>query len=159
MLCPAACLADWVFNYHFSNWGAIWLLGSCSLAVLVNASQFLCLGRFSAVSFQVGGLADDWVVGGRVRKGAVCRPGGFLEASIRRGSAAATDPAGGGLPPWASIMRLLIRLLLLLRPACSQVLGHMKTIMVLLGGWLFLGDSITSRKLGGMSLAVLGMVW
>lgn len=26
---------------------------SCTLAVLVNVSQFMCLGRFSAVSFQV----------------------------------------------------------------------------------------------------------
>lgn len=83
--------SEWVFNYHFSSWGATWLLASCSLAVLVNVSQFMCLGRFSAVSF--------------------------------------------------------------------QVLGHMKTIMVLMGGWLFLGDSITGRKLAGMSLAVAGMVW
>ena len=30
------------------------LIASCSLAVLVNVSQFMCLGRFSAVSFQVG---------------------------------------------------------------------------------------------------------
>lgn len=30
------------------------MVASCSLAVLVNVSQFMCLGRFSAVSFQVG---------------------------------------------------------------------------------------------------------
>lgn len=35
----------------------------------------------------------------------------------------------------------------------------MKTILVLLGGWLFLGDSITGRKFAGMCLAVAGMVW
>lgn len=40
-----------------------------------------------------------------------------------------------------------------------QVLGHSKTILVLLGGWLFLGDAATSRKLLGMTLAVLGMIW
>ena len=38
------------------------LIASCSLAVLVNVSQFMCLGRFSAVSFQVG-------VGGGCRGG------------------------------------------------------------------------------------------
>ena len=27
---------------------------SCGCAVFVNVSQFMCLGRFSAVSFQVG---------------------------------------------------------------------------------------------------------
>lgn len=30
------------------------MVASCALAVLVNISQFMCLGRFSAVSFQVG---------------------------------------------------------------------------------------------------------
>ncbi len=40
-----------------------------------------------------------------------------------------------------------------------QVLGHSKTILVLLGGWAFLGDTITSKKFAGMALAVSGMVW
>lgn len=39
-----------------------------------------------------------------------------------------------------------------------QVLGHSKTILVLLGGWLFLGDVITVKQAGGMVLAVAGMV-
>lgn len=39
------------------------------------------------------------------------------------------------------------------------MLGHSKTILVLLGGWAFLGDTITSKKLIGMGLAVSGMVW
>ncbi len=39
-----------------------------------------------------------------------------------------------------------------------QVLGHSKTILVLLGGWMFLGDVISGRQAGGMVLAVLGMV-
>ena len=38
------------------------------------------------------------------------------------------------------------------------MLGHSKTILVLLGGWLFLGDIITARQAGGMALAVAGMV-
>jgi hypothetical protein len=32
---------------------AVTLAASCTLAVAVNVSQFMCLGRFSAVSFQV----------------------------------------------------------------------------------------------------------
>ena len=40
-----------------------------------------------------------------------------------------------------------------------QVLGHSKTVLVLLGGWAFLGDTITPKKFGGMALAVAGMVW
>jgi drug/metabolite transporter (DMT)-like permease len=39
------------------------------------------------------------------------------------------------------------------------VLGHSKTVLVLLGGWAFLGDTITAKKFGGMALAVSGMVW
>jgi solute carrier family 35 protein E3 len=38
------------------------------------------------------------------------------------------------------------------------VLGHSKTIMVLLGGWAFLGDTVTLKQLLGMALAVAGMV-
>ena len=39
-----------------------------------------------------------------------------------------------------------------------QVLGHTKTILVLLGGWMFLGDQISGRQFAGMCLAVAGMV-
>ena len=38
------------------------------------------------------------------------------------------------------------------------MLGHSKTILVLLGGWLFLGDVITAKQAGGMAIAVAGMV-
>jgi len=40
----------------------------------------------------------------------------------------------------------------------SQVLGHAKTVLVLLLGWLYLNDSMSPRKLGGMAMAILGMV-
>ncbi|KAL4418890.1 hypothetical protein ABPG77_002633 [Micractinium sp. CCAP 211/92] len=83
--------SDWVFKYEWSTPALVVMVASCSLAVLVNVSQFMCLGRFSAVSF--------------------------------------------------------------------QVLGHSKTILVLLGGWAFLGDTITAKKFCGMLLAVSGMVW
>ncbi|KAL4443256.1 hypothetical protein ABPG75_010993 [Micractinium tetrahymenae] len=83
--------SDWVFTYEWSTPALVVMVASCSLAVLVNVSQFMCLGRFSAVSF--------------------------------------------------------------------QVLGHSKTILVLLGGWAFLGDTITGKKFCGMLLAVSGMVW
>jgi solute carrier family 35 protein E3 len=39
-----------------------------------------------------------------------------------------------------------------------QVLGHTKTVLVLLMGWLFMNDIITYKKLIGMTLAVTGMV-
>ena len=39
-----------------------------------------------------------------------------------------------------------------------QVLGHTKTVVVLLGGWAFLGDHISLQQFGGMLTAVAGMV-
>lgn len=44
---------DWVFQYNWSTAALVCLAVSCSLAVGVNLSQFACLGRFSAVSYQV----------------------------------------------------------------------------------------------------------
>jgi solute carrier family 35 protein E3 len=43
----------WIADYSWSNAALQQLLLSCGLAVLVNVSQFMCLGRFSAVTFQV----------------------------------------------------------------------------------------------------------
>ncbi len=43
----------WVFQYDWRTAAMVCLGFSCALAVGVNLSQFACLGRFSAVSFQV----------------------------------------------------------------------------------------------------------
>lgn len=45
--------SDWVFNYEFNVPALGCLVVSCFMAIFVNISQFMCLGRFSAVSFQV----------------------------------------------------------------------------------------------------------
>eukprot|EP00898_Chlorokybus_atmophyticus_P007266 jgi/Chlat1/7540/Chrsp62S07041 len=63
---------------------------SCGLAVLGNWSQFLCIGRFDAVSY--------------------------------------------------------------------QVLGHTKTVLVLLLGWTVYDQGVTPRSVGGSLIAVVGMV-
>ncbi|KAB2035741.1 hypothetical protein ES319_D04G174000v1 [Gossypium barbadense] len=42
-------------TYHLSSAAFFFILVSCSLAVFCNISQYLCIGRFSAVSFQVLG--------------------------------------------------------------------------------------------------------
>lgn len=39
-----------------------------------------------------------------------------------------------------------------------QVLGHVKTVLVILGGWLFFGDRVTALQIAGILIAVLGMV-
>ncbi|KAG5542640.1 hypothetical protein RHGRI_022231 [Rhododendron griersonianum] len=44
-----------IANYKMSSAATIFIILSCSLAVFCNVSQYLCIGRFSAVSFQVLG--------------------------------------------------------------------------------------------------------
>ncbi|XP_065881521.1 UDP-rhamnose/UDP-galactose transporter 2-like [Euphorbia lathyris] len=44
-----------VSSYKMSTGAMIFIFMSCSLAVFCNVSQYLCIGRFSAVSFQVLG--------------------------------------------------------------------------------------------------------
>lgn len=44
-----------VTSYKMSSGAAVLIMVSCSLAVFCNVSQYLCIGRFSAVSFQVLG--------------------------------------------------------------------------------------------------------
>ncbi|CAO2817414.1 unnamed protein product [Amaranthus hypochondriacus] len=44
-----------LLTYKMSTGALLFILLSCSLAVFCNVSQYLCIGRFSAVSFQVLG--------------------------------------------------------------------------------------------------------
>jgi solute carrier family 35, member E3 len=84
----AAAAASSSSSPSYGAWFCLAL--SCLVAVGVNLSQFACLGRFSAVTF--------------------------------------------------------------------QVLGHTKTVLVLLASWLVMGESLSPRKALGMLLAVAGMV-
>ena len=43
---------QWVFQYDYRTAAMACLALSCAVAVGVNVSQFACLGRFSAVSYQ-----------------------------------------------------------------------------------------------------------
>ncbi|KAM7252846.1 hypothetical protein ACFE04_025464 [Oxalis oulophora] len=79
-----------ITTYKMSSGAVLFILLSCSLAVFCNVSQYLCIGRFSAVSF--------------------------------------------------------------------QVLGHMKTVCVLILGWLLFDSAMTFKNIMGMLIAVLGMV-
>jgi len=52
----------WVWTYSFTYGALIFLVLSCSCACVVNASHFMCLGRFSAVSYQIMGHAKTVLV-------------------------------------------------------------------------------------------------
>ncbi|KAI4366233.1 hypothetical protein MLD38_022132 [Melastoma candidum] len=79
-----------VLDYKMTSGALMFILLSCLLAVFCNVSQYLCIGRFSAVSF--------------------------------------------------------------------QVLGHMKTVCVLILGWVLFDSALTLKNIMGMFIAVLGMV-
>ena len=46
---------QWITSYNWDTEPVAMILLSCFLAVLVNMSQFICLGRLATVSFQVSG--------------------------------------------------------------------------------------------------------
>ncbi|KAH7673972.1 Glucose-6-phosphate/phosphate and phosphoenolpyruvate/phosphate antiporter domain-containing protein [Dioscorea alata] len=79
-----------LLNYKASVGAVLFILLSCTLAVFCNVSQYMCIGRFSAVSF--------------------------------------------------------------------QVLGHMKTVCVLILGWVLFDSQLTFKNILGMAMAVIGMV-
>jgi solute carrier family 35 protein E3 len=56
-----------------------------------------------------------------------------------------------------SLQKLQV-LLLMGVVAGLQVLGHSKTILVLLTSWAVFQEAMTQRKMMGMALAVVGMV-
>ena len=57
----------WVFNYDCNVPALTFLTLSCACAVGVNVSQFMCLGRFSAVSYQVRSHRKMRLSAGRFR--------------------------------------------------------------------------------------------
>ncbi|GLJ42144.1 hypothetical protein SUGI_0872750 [Cryptomeria japonica] len=79
-----------LLEYKFSYGATLFITLSCGLAVFCNLSQYLCIGRFSAVSF--------------------------------------------------------------------QVLGHMKTVCVLILGWILFDSELTLKNLIGIAIAVGGMI-
>jgi len=40
-----------------------------------------------------------------------------------------------------------------------NVVGHVKTVIILTGGVLFFGDTMPPKKLGGIAVAMIGIVW
>ena len=40
-----------------------------------------------------------------------------------------------------------------------NVVGHIKTVIILMGGCMFFGDEMPLKKLGGISVAMGGIIW
>lgn len=67
-LVDKALTGQWVGQYTVTTPGLACLLLSCLISVGVNISQFMCLGRFSAVTFQVSLEALPAAAGGSSSK-------------------------------------------------------------------------------------------
>ena len=132
----------WVFGFDWSVPALAILCTSCSAAIFVNLSQFACLGRFSAVSFQASPAEQ---VLGKVCQCMVQQHCLAVSPELCTWECLLTGPS-----PTAHVQCK--------RWSSVQVLGHSKTVAVLLGGWLFLGDHISLKQLLGMLTAVAGMV-
>lgn len=40
-----------------------------------------------------------------------------------------------------------------------NVVGHIKTVIILMGGCMFFGDEMPLKKLAGISVAMSGIIW
>lgn len=40
-----------------------------------------------------------------------------------------------------------------------NVVGHIKTVIILMGGCMFFGDQMPLKKLAGISVAMMGIIW
>lgn len=47
------CISKWILDYHIEIYGMLVLLLSAVIAFLTNLTQFLCLGKYSTITFQV----------------------------------------------------------------------------------------------------------
>jgi hypothetical protein len=157
----------WVFSYTMTMPALGVLLLSCCFSVGVNVSQFMCLGRFSAATFQVGCvlLAELLRLQDYLEHG-VCQPLCCGWSKCEPAASCAWGVLSGNKP--GGLMRLGLGAMSSHRAVDQQptsaklpllqVLGHTKTVLVLLISWLALGEAMSSRKAAGMAVAVSGMI-
>lgn len=86
-LVDKALTGQWVGRYTVTTPGLACLLLSCLISVGVNISQFMCLGRFSAVTFQVSPHALQPAAAGERQQ---------QQASTRDAARNSTGGWGGG---------------------------------------------------------------
>ena len=73
-------------------------------------------------------------------------------------------PAAVGAIMFSSVLGLLVSLSTFLVIGVTSsltynVVGHLKTVIILTGGCLFFGDEMPWKKLTGIMIAMTGIVW
>lgn len=128
---------DTLLGYPYT-WGAIAAIAvSACLGLLVSLSTFLVIGATSSLTYNVV---------------SVCCP-----LKCLRMTGACWDSLGSacfvlgtiGDPCHADKVALAFLL----------KVGHLKTLIILTGGCLFFGDSMPPKKLLGVGIAMMGIVW
>jgi hypothetical protein len=132
-----ALTGAFISSFDFTTASTMCLASSCFSAVAVNVSQFMVLGKFSAVTYQVR-LAEArqsrWTSFGR---GTVI--------SLNSTSYFDTFTTTTTRPTLAPIRGMVL----------VQLLGHAKTVLVLVAGWLFFNQSLTTQQMLGIAMAIL----
>jgi solute carrier family 35 protein E3 len=128
-------------DFDYTPTVTAFIILSCCIAVLVNFSTFLVIGKCDAVTYQVRAHAHRlalWVRSNPLaspQQGAACPSMPTVVPRVR------------STPFW-----------LVLTAHPPQVLGHLKTMLVLAFGFVVLQNPMSLRNLAGILIALVGMV-
>ncbi|KAG1363314.1 UDP-rhamnose/UDP-galactose transporter 1 [Cocos nucifera] len=163
-----------LIKYNFSSGVIFFILLSCALAVFCNMSQYLCIGRFSATSFQsIGSLQKKYSIGSfellsktaPIQALSLLFLGPFIDYYLNGKSLIKYNFSSGViffilLSCALAVFCNMSQYLCIGRFSATsfQVLGHMKTVCVLMLGWLLFDSQLTLKNIMGMVIAIVGMV-
>lgn len=125
--------SQWVWDYQWTTLAGTLLILSCALAVSINLSQFIFLGRMSATTFQ--------------GKPVLLHTGRAFPLCRRRSENESEQTFH---------QNKLSVFLPSLSP--STVVGHAKTIGVLVGGVFLFGEHVAPSQWLGCLIAMLGII-
>jgi solute carrier family 35 protein E3 len=121
-----------LLGYHYTPAAVAAILLSAVLGLLVSLSTFLVIGATSSLTYNV-------VV--RLVAGCSCC---YLLCLVVQ--PVAETPSATRLQPVRPQ-----------DPAATQ--GHVKTVLILTGGCLMFGDTMPPKKLAGIGIAMVGIIW
>ena len=164
--------AHTVLGYSMSPGAAAAILASAVLGLLVNLSTFLVRGAAGGARHRSDPRSAAGVWAG------TARPGAARGRLFGRAAARPLEGAGRGRPRRHRLAQPPPHpsspLPALAEPPCPalpcqvigatssltyNVVGHVKTVIILSGGVVFFGDSMPPKKVAGICVAMGGIVW
>ncbi len=96
----------------------------------------------------------------------LCEPMGFSAAHRTKGTLLGyhLTPASAAAILLSAVLGLLVSLSTFLVIGATSsltynVVGHLKTVIILTGGCMFFGDTMPAKKFAGVCIAMLGIIW